>query len=105
MNAALRRIAYCAVFAILAAYGFIALRGPQGIPALLEKRREVRRLEEENANIQRANEYKRDRIRKLRDSSSEQELEIRKKLKLVQPGETEFILPAKPPASPPQTNP
>jgi len=36
------------------------------------------------------------RIKKLEQSPSEQELEIRKKLKLLRPGETSFILPDQP---------
>jgi cell division protein FtsB len=74
----------------------------------MDKWREIRKLEEDNASLQRENDYRRDRIRKLQESPSEQELEIRKKLKLLRPGETSFILPdqpkqdgAKPPAAPP----
>src|SRR5581483_4489917 len=37
-----RRGGYVAAVAVLGAYGWIALRGPQGIPALLEKHREIR---------------------------------------------------------------
>ncbi|HLJ45486.1 MAG TPA: septum formation initiator family protein [Bryobacteraceae bacterium] len=93
MTTAVRRIAYVVAFLIMAGYGYIALRGPQGIPALMEKWREIRQMEEENANLQRELEYKRERIQKLKNSPSEQEMEIRKKLKLLKPGETEFILP------------
>jgi len=74
------------------------LRGPQGIPALRGKWREIRTLEEDNANLQRENQYRRDRIKKLEENPSAQELEIRKKLKLVRPGETSFILPDPPKA-------
>ncbi len=38
-------------------------------------------------------ERRRDRIRRLTDSTSEQDMEIRKQLKLLKPGETSFILP------------
>ena len=62
----------------------------------MDKWREIRRLEEENANLQRENDYRRERIKKLRESPSEQELEIRKQLKLLRPGETSFILPEQP---------
>ena len=96
MTTAVRRIAYLIVFALIGVYAYVALRGPQGIPALLDKRNEIRKLEENNANLQRENEYRRDRIRKLQESTSEQELEIRKKLKLLRPGETSFILPDQP---------
>ena len=62
----------------------------------MDKWREIRRLEEDNASLQRENDYRRERIKKLQESPSEQELEIRKQLKLLRPGETSFILPEQP---------
>jgi cell division protein FtsB len=100
MSSSVRRFLIVVAFALIGAYGLEELRGPQGLPALREKWNEIRQLEEENANLQRENEYRRDRIKKLENSPSEQELEIRKKLKLLRPGETSFILPEQPkPAS------
>jgi cell division protein FtsB len=98
MKTAVRRLAYIIGFALIGVYGFIALRGPQGIPALLEKRSAIRDLEEQNATMRRENEYRRDRIKKLADSPSEQEMEIRKKLHMLRQGETSFILPDQPKA-------
>ena len=74
----------------------IALNGPQGVQALLEKQREIRQLQEHNAMVSRENERRRERIHRLEDSRSEQEMEIRKQLKLLRPGETTFILPDSP---------
>jgi len=79
--------------AVVGGYGWIALHGPQGIQALVEKRRQIRELEDQNATMARENERRKDRIHRLEDSSSEQEMEIRKQLKLLRPGETTFILP------------
>jgi len=79
--------------AIVIAYAWIAVSGPQGLQALLEKRREIRELQEQNATLNREIEHRRDRIRRLEESPSEQEMEIRKQLKLLKPGETTFILP------------
>lgn len=93
MNAVVRRIVFSLASILLGAYGYFALSGPQGLPALKEKRLEIRRLEEENANLASENELKRDRIRKLEENVSEQDLEIRKKLKKLRQDETEFILP------------
>ena len=73
-------------------YGLVALRGPQGVSALLDKRREVRQLEEQNAAQAAENERRRERIHRLEQNSTEQEMEIRKQLKLLRPGETTFIL-------------
>lgn len=77
-------------------YAYVALEGPQGLSALQEKRREIRKLEEENANLQREIQYRKDRIKSLQDSPAQQELEVRKNLKLLRPGETSFILPERP---------
>jgi cell division protein FtsB len=90
---------------VAVAYGWIALRGPQGVEALLDKHREIRALEEQNATVAREIERRKERIRRLKESQSEQDMEIRKQLKLLRPGETTFILPdgpkdgAKPDAS------
>jgi cell division protein FtsB len=88
-----RRMGYALAAVLVAAYGWVALRGPQGIQALLEKRHEIRQLQEQNAAMALENERRRERIRRLKESPSEQEMEIRKQLKLLRPGETTFILP------------
>ena len=93
MSTAVRRVVYSAALVVMAIYGYVALRGPQGIPALRQKWTEIRQLEEENANLQRDNQYKKERIERLKNDPSEQELEIRRRLKLLRPGETSFILP------------
>ena len=84
------------LLAIVIAYACIAVSGPQGLQALLAKRREIRELEEQNATLTREIEHRRDRIRRLEESTSEQEMEIRKQLKLQRQGETTFILPEGP---------
>ena len=89
----LRTASYLVALALLGAYGVVALRGPQGVRALLTKQQEIRLLQEQNANLVREIEYKRKRIERLRNSPSEQEMEIRRQLKLLRPGETQFIIP------------
>jgi cell division protein FtsB len=96
LRAAAERTGWVAAFALVLAYGWIALRGPQGLPALIEKHREIRRLEEQNAIQSHENQLKRERVQRLENSRSEQEMEIRKQLKLLRPGETTFILPDAP---------
>jgi cell division protein FtsB len=88
-----RRAGILLVVLLAGAYGWVFLRGPQGLQTLIEKRREIRELEERNANIRLENDRRKDRIRRLEESRSEQEMEIRKQLKLQRPGETTFILP------------
>jgi cell division protein FtsB len=92
ISAITRRTGYIVVVGVVVIYGLVALRGPQGISALLDKRREVRLLEEQNAAQAAENERRRERIHRLEQNSTEQEMEIRKQLKLLRPGETTFIL-------------
>ncbi|MDQ2946942.1 MAG: septum formation initiator family protein [Acidobacteriota bacterium] len=72
------------------------LRGPQGLNALTEKHHEIRSLEEQNADLQRDIDAKRERIEKLKHDASTQELEVRKRLKMQREGETQFALPDQP---------
>ena len=74
MSTAVRRAAYTAALVLMAVYGYVALTGPQGIPALRAKWGEIRQLEEENANLRRDNDYKKQRIERLKNDPAEQEL-------------------------------
>ncbi len=91
-----RRIGIWIAVLLAGAYGWAALRGPQGVGALLDKHREIRALEEQNAEHVHEIERMKERIRRLKESPSEQEMEVRKQLKLLRPGETTFILPEDP---------
>jgi cell division protein FtsB len=96
ISSSVRRGILLIAFALLGVYALRQLRGPGGLPAVRQKWDEIRQQEEDNASLQRENDYRRDRIRKLESSPSEQELEIRKKLKLLRPGETSCIWPEQP---------
>lgn len=85
----LRPIAAFAALTGLGAYATIMLRGPQGIAALTEKRREIQLLEERNANLQRDIDAKKQRIEKLKNDPATQELEL-EKLGLVHKDDTQF---------------
>jgi cell division protein FtsB len=74
----LRPIAALATLAGLAAYATIMLRGPQGLSALAEKRKQIRMLEEENANLARDVDEKKKLIERLKNDPSTQELELQK---------------------------
>jgi hypothetical protein len=74
----LRPIAALATLAGLAAYATIMLRGPQGLSALAEKRKQIRMIEEENANLARDVEERKKFIERLKTDPSAQELELQK---------------------------
>ena len=78
---------------LIATSGWAAVNGPRGLRALLEKREEIRRLQEENAALEAENARRRDRINRLEENHNEQQLEIRKQLHLQRESETTFLLP------------
>jgi cell division protein FtsB len=105
----LKPLAAVAALVALGAYATIMLRGPQGLNALTEKHHEIQTLVEQNYDLQRDINLKKERILKLKHDPGLQELEIRKRLKMQREGETQFILPNQPnqpaannPARPPQ---
>jgi cell division protein FtsB len=96
MNPVAKRLIYLAALVSMAVYGYIALTGPQGIPALRAKWNEIHQLEEQNKNLERDNQVRKERLERLKNNPAEQDLEIRKRLKVQKPGETSFILPETP---------
>jgi cell division protein FtsB len=92
MKIGLRTIGFGIALALAGLLVFVTLRGPHGLPALHEKEQRARELQEQNAKLARENQLKRDHIRKLRENQSEQELEIRRRLKLLKEKETTFII-------------
>lgn len=93
MGSLAKRAGWVVAIGVVAGYAWVALEGPQGLPALMDKHREIRQLEEQNAALAHENETRAERIKRLETSTTEQEMEIRKQLKLLRPGETTFILP------------
>jgi hypothetical protein len=92
MKTSLARYAYAVIFVMLASYAYFTLRGPRGLRALFEKQEQVRQMEDRIVARRVEIERKKERIRRLQNSPSEQELEIRDRLKLVRPNEKIFII-------------
>jgi cell division protein FtsB len=92
MRFSIARFGYLIAFLAIVSYAFFTLRGPRGIPALIEKERQIQEMEKRNAGMAQENERLREHIQRLADNPDEQELEIRQRLKLVHPGEKVYIL-------------
>lgn len=86
------KVAYAAVLVAGVAYAFVELRGPSGVGALLQRRSLVHQYEIENQNLNREIQQHQDRIQRLDQNPTEQEFEIRQRLKLAKPGEKIYIL-------------
>ena len=85
------RIGYVLALMVAVVYAFFTMRGPHGISAWMEKRQEIRELEERNAALARENQVRHEYIERLEKSPDEQELVIRERLKLVKPNEKVFM--------------
>jgi cell division protein FtsB len=93
MRSRFGRVAFLAVFLAVASFAFVTLRGPHGIPALLDKNRQIELKETSNAKLAKEVERLRERIRRLEGNPVEQELEIRKRQHLMRKGEKLYIVP------------
>jgi cell division protein FtsB len=99
MKASLTRFAYLFVFLVAVMYAFFAF--PRGLHAWQDKQRQIQEMETRNAALAKAVERQKEYINRLNNNPAAQELEIRKRLKLLHPEEKLYILgdpetPAKP---------
>lgn len=86
-------------------YAVVNLTGPQGIPALFAKWKELREIEATNARLASDVGDRREKVRILRESAEAREFEIRKKLQKLREGEKLYQVPdPEPPASEPHRN-
>lgn len=86
------KTAYAVLVLAGVGYAFVSLEGPNGIPALLSKRRQVAEYEKQNLQIRRENMEKEQRIERLENNPVELEMTIRQQLKLAKPGEKIYII-------------
>ncbi len=91
MKSSVIRVAYGVALVTAVIYAFVTMRGPHGITAWMDQRQEIRRLEDENATLARENQLKRQYLDRLARSREEQELVVRRKLKLLKPNEKVFM--------------
>lgn len=92
MRSPLVRVAYVVAFLAVAGYAFVTLRGPRGISALVDKQHSIQQMERQNLLLHQEIERRRERINRLIGNPTEQELEIRERLKLVQPRDKVYII-------------
>lgn len=88
-----KRLGWVTLIGMVGVYIYISMTGPRGVSALLEKRRQITAMQEEKAELEKDNQRRREKVRRLTESPEEQEMEIRKRLKLEKPGTRDFYLP------------
>lgn len=90
MKASLTRFAYVIVFLVAVGYAFFAF--PQGMHSWQEKQRQIQEMEKRNDSLAKQVERQKDYINRLKSNPASQELEIRKRLKLLHPEEKVYIM-------------
>ena len=90
MKAPLTRFAYVMIFLVVVTYAFFAY--PKGMHAWEDKQRQIQDMEKRNAALAKEVERKKEHVGRLKDNPAEQELEIRKRLKLLRPDEKSYIV-------------
>ena len=100
MRNSIGKILFACFVVGVSAYGITVLRGPRQAS---ESQRKIEKLEKENEALQREIEAKRSYLNRLQKNPDELELEIKRRLMLVNPGSKSFILQegAKPDAAEP----
>jgi cell division protein FtsB len=83
----IRRAGLAIAMLTVSVYVIVALLGPNGVPALLKQREDVKALEAENANLARERDELKYRVTALEKDSQTQELEVRRQLGKARKGE------------------
>jgi cell division protein FtsB len=94
MKEKLQKAGYAALAVLLGGYAVVHLTGSQGIPALLEKRKQIRALQEENRGIRHEIEEKRVYLNDLASSPEAQKRLVRERLHYVEDGTVDFKTPS-----------
>ncbi len=95
-----KRFGLAVALAGFAVYAVVNLTGSQGVTALFAKWDELHRIQVQNANLASELQERKERIRLLTDNLEERELEIRKKLQKLRPGEKLYQVPDPEPTVP-----
>jgi len=83
----LRRVGLALGMLTASVYVVVALLGPNGVPALLKQRQDLKALETQNANLARERDELKYRVDALERDSQTQELEVRRQLGKARKGE------------------
>jgi cell division protein FtsB len=71
----------------------LGLRFPAEASRWMENQDEIRKLQDQNADLRKRREERLERLKTFRESFQDQELEIRRQYNLYKPGDTVFMLP------------
>lgn len=89
----IRQLGYLAAAAVACFYVFVALRGPNGIPTMLEKRQQLERMRQENDSLRREIDRRRIAIEQLQTSDDARKRAVREQTRKAMEGDVTVYLP------------
>jgi cell division protein FtsB len=92
MLALLRQLGYLAAVGVACFYVFVALKGPNGVPAMMEKKEQIERLKQQNDTLRQEIERRRKYIDHLENSDETRERAIREHTHKSKGNETTIYL-------------
>ncbi|WP_321472749.1 hypothetical protein [uncultured Paludibaculum sp.] len=92
MFSLLRQLGFVAAAAVTCFYVFLVLRGPNGIPAMLEKRHQIERMKQENEQMRQEIERRKVTIDQLEHSSEARDRAVREHTRKAKQHETTIYL-------------
>ncbi|MBI4889557.1 MAG: septum formation initiator family protein [Acidobacteria bacterium] len=93
MSFLIRQLGYVAVAAVACFYVFVALRGPNGIPTMMEKRRQIEHLKLENDALRQEIDRRKVAIEQLQTSDDARRRAVREQTRKAMEGDITVYLP------------
>jgi cell division protein FtsB len=100
MKALLTRFAYVIAILVVVSCAYATLRGPRGISAWLERKRQIQTLEKRNSDLNKDIERARERIDRITNDPAEQERAARDGLNYVDKHDKVYVTPDPAPPQP-----
>lgn len=98
MSFLIRQLGFVAATAVACFYVFVALKGPNGIPTMLEKRQQLERMREENDSLRLEIQRRKVVIEQLQNSDEARKRAVREGTRKSMQGDVTIYL-SDPPAS------
>lgn len=99
MSFLLRQLGFVAVAAVVCFYVFVALKGPNGIPTMVEKRHQLERMRQENEALRIEIQKRKTAIEQLENSDEARKRAVRESTRKSMQGDVTIYL-----SDPPSTS-
>jgi cell division protein FtsB len=99
MRGLFQRLALITLFCLVAVGVTAYLKSPAGIPAALQKREQIRGIEQQNRMLREEVERRKERVHRLETDQDYRDREIRERYNVQKPNEQTIYLQSNPPAA------